>query len=293
MSSFSAAKDISAPLEHYLSYLQNERGTSLSSLRNYRSDLYRFRDFIADYRLQQWSELQQLQVQAYILSSAFNPPSLATIKRRTSSLRGFFNFLRKRSLLSKDPLLGIKLPRDPIKMTPPTPAIDPIALMSFSAPDFITKRDKTMLAILLHCGLSVADLSKLTVFSIDFSRQKLLLQRSSKQLVSIAYTPEVEAALKDWLQMRMAITTAEQSLFISKRGQSLSIRALQLSINRIGKQQGFTRLTAKQLQQSYKNASARQVAAVDRSRPLISEQSHLAELLTTYQQLQHRGKRND
>jgi len=287
MRSFSATKGLTAPLEQYLAQLQKERGISSSSLSNYRSDLALFRDFIADYRIAQWADVTNVQAQAFIEETKIRQLSAATAKRRLSSLQGFFNYLRRSAVITRDPLLGFKVKPVTSSTEPATIEIDKDLLQRFVADGFISRRDKAIVELLLCCELSLAELLTLELFSIDFSQNSIQLHREHEGDVSLPLTATAFASIKAWLELRMALVTFEQSLFISEKGQRISIRTLQLGIARIGKAQGVTPLTAKAIAHVRRKAVAPQSESL--APALNMNSAHLSQLLETYKKIKPRG----
>lgn len=282
MRSFSAADSLNMPLEQYLAQLQKQRRVSNSSLSNYRSDLFLFRDFIGDYRITQWADVSNVQAQAFIEETKTRQLSVATAKRRFSSLQGFFNHLRRSGVITRDPLLGFKVQTDSAQTKNPRTAVDSALLHSFVANDFISRRDKSIVELLLCCEISLAELLSLELFSIDFSQNSIQLYREAEGDVSLAITDSAFESIKAWMELRMVVVTFDQSLFISKKGQCISVRTVQQGIARVGKAQGIKPLTARDLQLVQRNS-------VVKSKPVTPGTNcyspRLSQLVQTYQKL--------
>jgi len=280
MRSFSAAISLSAPLEQYIAQLEKQRRVSNSSLRNYRSDLFLFRDFIADYRITQWADVSNVQARAFIEETKARPLSEATARRRFSSLQGFFNHLRRSGVITRDPLLGFKVQAISLATKRVKIVIDARLLHCFIANDFVSQRDKAIVELLLCCEISLAELLNLELFAIDFLQKSMQFRREKTGDVSIALTDSAFESIKAWMELRMLVVTFDQGLFISKKGQRISVRTVQLGIARLGKAQGIKPLTAKDLQliQRKNTVKTRPVAPVH-----SSDSPRLLALVQTYQ----------
>jgi len=280
MRSFSAAISLSAPLEQYIAQLEKQRRVSNSSLSNYRSDLLLFRDFIADYRITQWADVSDVQARAFIEETKARQLSVATAKRRFSSLQGFFNHLRRSGVITRDPLLGFKVQADNSATKRVQVVIDTRLLHRFIANDFVSQRDKAIVELLLCCEISLLELLSLELFAIDFSQKSLQFRREKAGDVSIALTDSAFESIKTWMELRMALVTFDQSLFVSKKGQRISVRTVQLGITRLGKAQGIKSLAAKDLQfiQRKNTVKTRPVTPV-----FSSDSPRLSQLVKTYQ----------
>jgi len=287
MRSFSAAISLSAPLEQYIAQLEKQRRISNSSLSNYRSDLFLFRDFIADYRITQWADVSDVQARAFVEEAKTRQLSVATAKRRFSSLQGFFNYLRRSGVISRDPLLGFKVQADNSATKRVKITIDASLLHGFIANDFVSLRDKAIVELLLCCEMSLLELLDLELFAIDFSQKSIQLRREKEGDVSIALTDSAFESIKAWMELRMALVTFDQGLFVSKKGQRISVRTVQLGIARLGKAQGIKPLTAKDLQfiQRKNTVKTRPIAPI-----LSSESPRLSQLVKTYQNVEKGSK---
>ncbi|NQZ30673.1 MAG: site-specific integrase [Oceanospirillaceae bacterium] len=294
MGSFKPSTSLITPIEDYLRYLQHQRRISDSSLINYRSDLTLFCGFIADYRLLSWADISCVQAQAFLNDVQFPTLSKATIARRYSSLRGFFDFLRRQSLLDIDPLVGY----ESVQKTSHTPAmvdIDHQQLLDYSAENFIARRDKAILTIVLNCKITLPQLLQLDLFSVDLANSQLHISQRGIANSSFELPSGSLATLQEWLSERVAIVTYDQGLFISQRGRRLSLRAVQLVINKVGRLRGISALTAKMLQRDF---LFRQEDALHANKIVVpvnsrNDDSRSASLLATYQQLSLKADKHD
>lgn len=293
MGSFKPAKRLITPIERYLAYLQSERGINVSSLLNYRSDLLLFCDFIGDYRLNNWSDIRPMQAQAFLNELPYHPLSHATIKRRHSSLHGFFNYLRQQSLLVIDPLAGFKWAVSERATAAGIIEFDRRVLLDYSADDFLARRDKAILAILLSCEMTLPVLLRLEVFSVDIANKQLNLTVRGTSPVSFDLTQSTTDILGEWFSERVAVVTFEQALFISRRGRRLSLRGVQLAISRVGRMRGIAALTATALQHNLRRDKPETVQERELTANTGSDTSRIGQLRTTYQQLAVRVKKHD
>ncbi len=263
MNSFAASASLEKTVEQYLSYLQKERQLALHSVLNYQCDLYAFRDFIADYRVQHWQNITAKQVQAFIGNAQIQEKSVATILRLLSAVQGFINFLRQVQILDFDPLLGFEKPTLIKQDKQPTEPTDLQVLFNIQVRDFVMARDKAMLEVLLHTGIRVSELCALELYAIDFAEKQLSVSlkgnrrgANQRQLPIVA---SVETALRQWLDYRQQTPVFDAALFVSRRGKRLTVRGIQRRIDC----HSDGRVTASQIRQAF----AQQLLAANYSGP--------------------------
>lgn len=246
MHSFKALPALHEPLQQYLKTLQRKR-LAPQSLRNYQSDLELFVAFIADYRLAQWSDLSRVQAQAFFQDGLNKQKSVASCRRQLSSIRGFLQFLYQHNIISFDPLIDFSLPSAAVRPQALASAAECRRLLSFSVDSFISARDKALLFLLLETPILLVDLTALDVFCIDYNRQKVNAYSQDGSLKSHLLSTACLKAINQWLDYRQQIHSIDQQLFISLKGTSLSIRAVQLRLRYWCEQTGVCGYTLSQL----------------------------------------------
>lgn len=248
MHSFEAAASLEQPLQQYLQLLQRRR-LSQNSLVNYRSDLTQFLRFIADYRLQHWSDLTAKQAQAFFSDGLHTDKRSTSYKRQLTSVKGFIRYLQKQKLLTIDPLVGLEIKADS-RQTSDLPSVEQCQrLVSFKADDFLSLRDKAMIQLLINTPIELAELVTLDVFCFNYQQQTLSLSVPAKQLEHYQLSEDSAAALQAWLDCRHQAAGFDQSLFISNRGNPLTPRAVQLRVKYWREKMSIARYTLLQMRQ--------------------------------------------
>ncbi|MEH6442466.1 MAG: site-specific integrase [Oceanospirillaceae bacterium] len=292
MSSFKATPSLSLPLEQYIIYLQRQP-LAHNSLVNYRSDVFRYLDFIADYRLQKWQNISEKQAQAFFWDAHNSGKSRTSINRQLSAVRGFFNYLRRTLQLDFDPLLGLDLPKKSTVAAAAVAAINLPLLLGFTVTDFMTARDKALLTLLIECDINITELAALELFSLNVTQHRLTCVDKNGQQTEITLSEACSDVLKSWMQYRVSIPSLEPTLFISKQGRRLSIRAIQLRVQYRGQQISISNLSVRKLQQ----AKNQQRLADDKTTlAQTAEHKHgfaQQQLITAYLHAHPRANKND
>ena len=250
MASFEIGEQLSQPIALYLQYLQSDRQLAANTLANYRSDLRALGHFVADYRITLWRQLSAKQAQAFVSDRQLQQRSALSTARLVSCIKGFFSYLRRQKILDTDLLLGLQLPAPSTISTHPA-VVDIDRLLDIAADDFLSTRDRALLALICSSGIKVAEVAALDLFSVDFAQRALRIERKNHPAVIIPISKSTLEAVKAWFTYRSAQLAMEPALFITKSGRRLSIRAIQQRINARGRQLGLAALSANQLRRAY------------------------------------------
>ena len=171
--------------------------------------------------------------------------------RKLASLRSFYKYMFKNSLIDADVAQLIDMPKRHekpiIRME-----IDEVARMldlveSGEAMSDRQKnynqhtriRDLAILTLFLDTGIRVSELVGINISDLDFSINGFLVTRKGGNQTILYFSDEVETALKDYLKIRNEITTAaghEDALFLSLQNKRISVRAVQVMVKKYATQ---------------------------------------------------------
>lgn len=161
-----------------------------------------------------------------------------TRARKLSALRGFYKYLTvKKKYFEHDPCANIENPR----MKPQLPkylSVDECkALLEAIANDVTSKsreRDIAMITLFLNCGMRLSELAGISLRDIDRDLRSLrVLGKGSKERI-VYLNDACRAAIGDYLTVRNAVNTkqGENALFLSSRGQRISVKTVQYTVNK-------------------------------------------------------------
>ncbi|MEM9446271.1 MAG: site-specific tyrosine recombinase/integron integrase [Verrucomicrobiota bacterium] len=97
-------------VEHFLHYLEHEKGQSSYTIRNYRQALLEVSIFFSS-KDKRWDSLEYLDFRSYLfeLSKAHKLKG-ASLRLRFSALRSFYRYLERTELYAGNPVKNVKLP---------------------------------------------------------------------------------------------------------------------------------------------------------------------------------------
>jgi len=234
-------------IERFVDYMRTRRGYSVHTLRNYRTDLLHFLDFLSFKRglgeeeknLMELGVVEPLLIREY-MGGLFGDYNRRTIARKMSALRSFFNFLDRSSLNQGNPVADISTPKQG-KYIPSHLPIDEMFKL-LEGPDRTSPlgmRDLAIMEVLYSCGIRVAELAGLNVADIDFSGRliKVFGKGSKERIVPIGNKAldAVNNYLEAVLLLRKKAGDVSQKavpVFINSRGGRLSTRSVGTIIKR-------------------------------------------------------------
>ncbi|MHC4141901.1 MAG: tyrosine-type recombinase/integrase, partial [Planctomycetota bacterium] len=173
--------------------------------------------------------------------------SPATMARKIATLRSFHRWLEKRSLISNNPMLMIRTPKQS-KRLPKAIDVEQVEKL-LSAPDdtnLLGARDRAILETLYSTGIRVSELVGINRADIDETGAALIVRGKGRRERIVPLGSHALAALRHYT----AILDAEQSsnsqerdseapLFINKHGGRLSTRSVRRKVSKYLAQAGL------------------------------------------------------
>lgn len=168
----------------------------------------------------------------------------ASVNRKLSALRAYFNWARQAKLVSTSPVAGVKdvkqVARAPrwlnrkqvyALLNAATAAIQVAEARGLSASAATAKRNAAILSLLLNAGLRVSELCALRLDDVTINdRSGLVVVRSGKggKYREVPLNKDVRQKLRDWLAVRQS---DGEYLFFGRRGDVLKPRGVQRVIS--------------------------------------------------------------
>jgi integrase/recombinase XerC len=226
-------------IERYVNYLQYERNASPHTVRNYRSDLLQFRDYLAEGRATAAVDVRSvdaLRIRGFLSILFERQEKKSSIARKLSAVRAFFKFLKREGVLAENPSTIVSTPKQdrtlPRIMTEEemNTFLDSVAEATKTG-ELAMRRDRALLEMLYASGLRVSELVGLDLRSVNFGDCMVLVRGKGRKERIVPFGSKAKQALEDYLPVRQRILqerkkSGQQALFLNVWGERLTTRSV-------------------------------------------------------------------
>ncbi len=244
---FAAAAEVTAQIHRWQDWLRYERRYSPHTVAAYSRDLAMFLTFF-EQRLNRLPELADLRTaevrlfRAFLSFRAAKAIEKTSIARELSTIKNFFGWLSKQKIVENTALSVISPPRR-AKILPRAVEVDQAAEVLDVAADFNKKewqgrRDTAVLTLLYGCGLRISEALSLNIEDLGDNDFLRILGKGNKERL-VPLLPAVRAAIQSYLELCPYRARKGDPLFFGARGDRLSPRMVQRSLEKIRKYLGL------------------------------------------------------
>jgi len=225
-------------IERYIHYLQYERNASPHTVRNYRSDLLQFRDFLAQGQPAAKVSLKSidaLRIRGFLAFLFEQEKKKTSIARKLAAVRAFFKFLSRERVLAENPAATVSTPKVPHTL--------PRIMTEEEMNDFLDRvgqaaqsggpglmRDRAILELLYASGLRVSELTGLDLRNVNFGDGIVLVRGKGDKERIVPFGSKARAAITAYLPVREKVLqenkTRVTALFLNARGGRLTPRSV-------------------------------------------------------------------
>ena len=241
-------------IEQFSLYLEGERGLSPYTVRNYRTDLFPYLDFLEDRGVDDLAAVNRNLLREYVfwLNTKRRFSHAGTIKyghdmrsvsRMISVLRTFYKFLVREGWVDTNPVARLRLPKldkKYPKFLSPQQASSLVEAPQGPTPKGL--RDRALLELIYATGLRVSEVVSLDVDHFeDGNREIRVLGKGSKERDVVAGKQALQAVARYLTHGRPKLSTdrKNRALFLNGRGGRLSARSVQSLVRKYSLEQGL------------------------------------------------------
>ena len=220
-------------LADFFTQLEIEKRVSIHTLTNYQRDLRQLTDFCTKQQFENWSELQTNDIRQHVANRHRQGLSSASLQRELSAMRTFYDYLLKNNFATLNPAKYVKAPKA-IRKLPKTLDVDQISgLLEAGTNSVLEVRDVAMFELFYSSGLRLSELVDLNLQDLDLSDKSLRVQSGKGGKARILpIGSKAILAIKNWLKHRVARKETEKAVFLSKNGDRLCQRSVQLRLEK-------------------------------------------------------------
>ncbi len=232
-------------------HLLVEKSYSGLTVKEYTSDLNLFKeylqenyDFSDNFAVPEINKFHVAEFLGDIVIEKENSP--VTRNRKLFSLRSFFKFLVRNSYLEENPAEDIETSKTERRA-------EPIYMKTNQARKYLRTvrnsssryklRDLAMIKIFLYAGLRVSELVNLDLENIDFDDESLKFYGKGNKERFVPLHEDVITTIIEYLdnreEMKKKDDDAEKALFLSARGNRISVRTVQHTVKKYAREAGL------------------------------------------------------
>lgn len=225
---------LSQPILDYLEYTRSIRRLSGYTQRNYAEDLAHFAKTISQMGALHLQTIDNKLIRSYIAHLVAEDVARASIARKTSTLRSFFDFLVETGKVPNNPARQVGRQKQHRKL-PAVASLQNIELL-LKQPDTSTPigiRNRAMIEVLYGAGLRVSEMHGLDVNDFDPDSRTLRVEgKGAKQRMTLIGKPATEWLAKYLFEVRPKWhkIVSGDAIFINRNGRRLTVRYIQQMI---------------------------------------------------------------
>jgi len=222
-------------LEEFISYIQLEKNFSVHTVREYRSDLENFIDFLRKEGVNELEEVEYLHARLYVTKLYDEKKARTSISRKISSIRSFFRFLNKEYEINDAAFRSLYHPKKETRLPNFFYTQELEKLFSANEGDDLKSiRNIAILELLYATGLRVSELVSIELSHIDFNYSILRVMGKGRKERIIPFGMYASEALQRYIeQVRPKLIKRQEHsyLCVNMRGGKLTARGVRYILN--------------------------------------------------------------
>jgi integrase/recombinase XerC len=211
-------------VDKFLRYLEIEKNASTHTVLNYRIDLKRFSKFLNEKTLE---SVDYLFIRQFLSELRKSNLSRASTARILSTLRSFFKFLVRESLIATNPVSGVFTPKRDKKLPKFMQEQEVSRLLEAPGRDLMGLRDRAILETLYSTGMRVSEVVGMDTDNCDLIGGIIKVYGKGKKQRLAPIGEKASAAIRDYMQASRDIRDKDsRAIFLNKNKARLTDRSV-------------------------------------------------------------------
>lgn len=243
---------VTTDINQYLEYIQQVRNLSINTVKSYSRDLVKLSSYFKSINISSYDEVDESVCSGWIGSLYQNDNNPRTIHRHLSAAKGFFKFLKKHDVIRSSAFELISAPKVSSHLPEVLSPEDVEQLLNFRPENSIEIRDLALIELMYSSGLRVSEVASINL--ADFEEEMTFLRVMGKgSKVRLAPIGRYAiSAINNWIEERKKFSGIDTpALFINLKGGRLTVRSIQLRLEKISIKQGLPRVNPHMLRHSF------------------------------------------
>jgi len=224
---------LSIEAHDWLEHLRDVRRLSEATIRSYRRDLSAWSAFLAEQNMTD-ADAGQTEARTFMARMSSRHMASATVNRRLSALKGYYEWRRRRIPGSLNPFLSSRTVKKGRRLPGYLTHEEIEVFLDSTGKDFTGLRDKVLFELLYSTGCRVGEICSLNVSDILRRQVRVRGKGNKERMVFIG--SRASEALDDYLPLRMEHAAddadSRQALILDLRGKRLTSRGVYYLIRR-------------------------------------------------------------
>lgn len=212
-------------VQSFVFYLHNVKKASENTVQSYQRDLRKFTGFLRERGIEEMRQVNQTNLNAYVLQLEKEKFTPATISRNIASIKAFYHFLFRERMVEEDISDVLHAPRIE-KKVPGVMTQEEISRLLEQPGGTSPKelRDKAMLELLYATGIRVSELVSLKLTDVNLQIGFVICREGGKERI-IPFGRQAKMALIAYAagaRDELVSEEGEQTLFVNCSGKPMS-----------------------------------------------------------------------
>jgi site-specific recombinase XerD len=233
----SSTAQVTAPW-HLDDFVASLTSSAPNTVVAYQRDVVGFIAWAAASGVDEPAQVDRLVLRRYVAWLTTERLAKRTVARKVSSLRRYFSFLRRASVLASDPSVALRAPSGEGRLPRVLDQGDLHVLLDGATPEdephWRRLRDDAVLEVLYGSGVRVGELCGLQVDALDLGAGAMSVWGKGSKQRRVPLSDPAVAALRAWLAVRHEVVAPEAgaALFGNERGHPLMPRDVRRILDR-------------------------------------------------------------
>ena len=226
-------------LSLFLDYLRYERRLSPRTIDGYQRDLLAFLDWLNGNDIDP-ARVDSQHIRRYAANRHQQGLAPKSLQRHLSTLRAWYRFLLREGKVHVNPADGVRAPKVKRRL-PHTLDTDQVSrLLDLPGDAPLDLRDRAIMELFYSSGLRLAELVGLDVADVRSDDGLLTVTGKGRKTRRLPVGRYARTAIEAWLMVRpQLVAPNESALFVSRRGNRLSARAVEQRLRQRAIEQGM------------------------------------------------------
>ena len=244
-------------MREFIEYMRTEKRKAENTLIAYERDLAAFEKFLKSRGAKELNDCDGSDAVAYVMELSNDNKSKATINRKVSALRMYYEYLITKGVISENPFTRIKAIKTDKRQIDYLTIEEAARLMDLPGNDAKGLRDKALLEFMYGTGARVTEVVRLRFSDINLRMNFVTLRDVNDESRIVPLGSYASAAMKEYIDKAYDVIRGREHgdddfIFVNFRGEPLTRQGIWKILKDYGQMLGVeSRMTPQILRDSF------------------------------------------